>query len=125
MSAPFIFITTHKINPGKLGEFKELSSEYERFVCVNEPDLLAFYAYLDEDSTEASLVHIHRDAASADHHMKIAADKIAQGLAVTTTIRAEANGSPGPILSQALMANAAAGPAVSIKPAELDGFGGL
>jgi quinol monooxygenase YgiN len=122
MSAPFIFITTHKINPGKLDEFRKLSREYEEFVHANEPDLLASYAYLDEHTAEAALVQIHRDAASADRHMKIAAEKISQGLAVTTTLRAEVYGQPLPIVAQALEANAAAGAPVSIKPEVLDGF---
>lgn len=122
MPAPFIFITTHKINPGKLGEFRKLSREYEEFVRANEPDLLAYYAYFDEDSSEAALVQIHRDAASAEHHMQIAAGKIGQGLAVTTTLRAEVYGQPRAIVGQALAANSAAGAQVSIKPDMLDGF---
>jgi quinol monooxygenase YgiN len=96
MSAPFIFITTHKINPGQLGEFRKLSREYEEFVQANEPDLLAYYAYLDEASGEAALVQIHRDAASAEHHMQIAADKIGQGLAITTTCAPRCTASRGP-----------------------------
>jgi hypothetical protein len=115
VSAPFIFITTHKINPGKPGEFHRLSREFEEFVHANEPDLLAYYAYLGEDAGEASLVQIHRDTASADNHMKIAAEEIAQGLAITTTVRAEVYGNPGPVLNQALAANAAEGTPVSIK----------
>jgi quinol monooxygenase YgiN len=122
MSAPFIFITTHKINPGQLGEFRRLSREFEEFVRANEPDLLAYYAYLDEDTSEASLVQIHRNASSADHHMEIAAEKIAQGLAVTTTVRAEVYGNPGPVVGQVRQANTAAGIPVSIKPEVLGGF---
>ena len=120
--APFIFITTHKINPGKLDEFRALSREYEEFVRANEPDLLAYYAYLDEDSSEAALVQVHRDAASAEHHMQVAAGKIGQGLAITTTVRAEVYGQPRSIVGQALGANSAAGAQVSIKPDVLDGF---
>jgi quinol monooxygenase YgiN len=122
MSAPFIFITTHKINPGQLGEFRKLSRQYEEFVHANEPDLLGYYAYLDEVSSEAALVQIHRDAASAEHHMQIAAGKIGQGLAITTTLRAEVYGQPRSIVGHALEVNSAAGAEVSIKPDVLDGF---
>jgi quinol monooxygenase YgiN len=121
MSAPFIFITTHKINPGQLDEFKRLSREFEEFVRANEPDLLAYYAYLDEDTREASLVQIHRDASSGDFHMEIA-DKIAQCLAVTTTVRAEVYGNPGPVVGQVEEANTVAGVPVSIKADVLGGF---
>ena len=108
MPAPFILITTHRINTGQVDEFKRLSRDYEEFVRANEPDLLAYYAYLDEETSEASLVQIHRDARSADRHMQIAAEKIAQGVAVTTTVRAEVHGSPGPVVGQAREAISAA-----------------
>jgi hypothetical protein len=122
MSAPFIFITTHKINLGQLGEFKRLSREFEDFVLANEPDLLAYYAYLDEDTSEASLVQIHRDASSADFDAEIAAGKIAQSMAVTTTVRAEVYGNPGPVVGRVGEADRVAGVPVSIKP---DVLGGL
>jgi hypothetical protein len=42
MPAPFILITTHRINPGQVEEFRRLSRDYEEFVRANEPDLLAY-----------------------------------------------------------------------------------
>jgi quinol monooxygenase YgiN len=122
MPAPFVFITTHKIKPGRFDEFAALSEEYEKFVRANEPDLLGYGAYLDEDRGEVSLVQIHRDANSADHHMTIAAEKIAQGLALTETVRVEVYGDPGPVVGQARQANTASGVQTSVKPEPLDGF---
>ena len=122
MPAPFILITTHRINTGQVDEFKRLSREYEEFVRANEPDLLAYYAYLDEEMSEASLVQIHRDARSADHHMQIAGEKIVPGVAVTTTVRAEIYGNPGPVVGQARKANTAAGVPFTTKPDVLGGF---
>jgi hypothetical protein len=57
MPASFILIATHKINAGQLGEFRRLSREFEEFLHVNEPDLLAYYAYLDQEQGEVSLVN--------------------------------------------------------------------
>jgi hypothetical protein len=54
--------------------------------------------------------------------MKIGAEMIAQGLAITETVRAEVYGNPGPVVDQALAANAAAGTPVSIKPDARGGF---
>jgi hypothetical protein len=109
MPASFIFITTHKINPGQFGEFMRLSHEYEEFVQANEPDLLGYYAYLAKDQSEASLVQIHRNADSADFHMQVAAEKIRQGLAVTETVRAEVYGNPGRIVGQIQESNTVRG----------------
>jgi hypothetical protein len=47
---------------------------------------------------------------------------IAQGLAVTTTVRAEIYGSPGPVVGQAREANTAAGIPFTTKPDALGGF---
>jgi hypothetical protein len=83
MPAPFVFITTHKVKPGQYDRFIALSRDFEEFLRVNEPDLLGSYAYLDADNSEVSLVQIHRDAKSAEHHMNVAAQKIGRGIALT------------------------------------------
>lgn len=122
MPAPFVFITTHRIKPGEFQRFTALSRDYEEFIKANEPDLIAYYTYLDEKRSEVSLVQIHRDAKSADHHMKVAAEKIAQGVALTDTVRIEVYGNPGPVVAQVRDANALSGAQISIKPEVLGGF---
>ena len=48
MDAPFIFIGTHKVKPGKLEEFKAWFADYcDTTVEPNEPRLLAFNAYAE------------------------------------------------------------------------------
>jgi hypothetical protein len=116
MPAPFVFITTHRIKPGQFERFIALSRDFEEFLRVNEPDLLGYYAYLDADRSEVSLVQIHRDANSAEHHMNIAAEKIGQGIALTETVRVEVYGNPGPVVGQAGEANAVSDVQVSVKP---------
>jgi quinol monooxygenase YgiN len=122
MSTPFMLITTHRIKPGQLDAFHALAHTYEEFVHANEPDLLAYYTYIDADHSEASLVQIHRNEQSAEHHMTIAAELIGQGLTLADTVRVEIYGTPGPIVEQARAANAAANVQVSAKPRSLGGF---
>ncbi|MCE3277344.1 MAG: hypothetical protein K0R13_3199, partial [Propionibacteriaceae bacterium] len=48
MAAPFIFIGTHQVKPGKLEEFKAWFANYiDTTVEPNEPRLLSFEAYAD------------------------------------------------------------------------------
>ena len=122
MSAPFLLITSHKIAPGRLDEFLEISRTYEEFIYANEPDLLGYSANLNEERDEVSLMHIYRNADAAEMHAQLAAEKIREGLAVTETVRIEILGNPGPALGQAREANAANGVAVDLKPEALGGF---
>jgi precorrin-3B methylase len=122
MPAPFVFITTHKIKPGQYDRFIELSRDFEEFVRANVPDLVGYHTYLDADRGEVSIVQIHRDATSAEHHMTVGAEKIGQGIALVETVRVEVYGHPGPVVAHAGEANATAGAQVSIKPEVLGGF---
>lgn len=76
MSQPFIFVTRHRIKEGKLEELRELNQEFVEFVEANEPRLLAYYTYVNEDATELSIVQVHEDAASFAQHMQVAAERI-------------------------------------------------
>lgn len=121
MSSPLILITTHAVHPDGLDHFQALTRDYAAFVEANEPQMMAHYAYLDADRAEASLVHVHPDAAAADAHMQAAGPQIGNGLAHSTTLRVEVYGDPGPVLTQALQANASAGAVVNIKSTTWEG----
>ena len=72
MTAPFIFIGTHKVKPGKLEEFKAWFANYiETTVEPNEPRLLSFEAYADPKANVVTVVQVHPDAESMVHHMKV------------------------------------------------------
>ncbi len=122
MSEPFVVITTHRVRPGQLEEFKALSRQYMEFVAANEPRTGARFASLDTAETEASLVQIHPDSASADQHMQVAGELIGQGLALTETVGIEVYGEPGPVARRGMEANAAEGVPLSIKSRRLGTF---
>lgn len=46
------------------------------FVEANEPRVIAFGAYLNDDGTEVTGVQIHLDADSMANHMQVAFEKI-------------------------------------------------
>jgi quinol monooxygenase YgiN len=78
MAAPFIFIGTHKVKPGKLEEFKAWFANYVRTtVEPNEPGLLSFEAYADPAANVFTIVQVHPDAESMVHHMQVISDHIA------------------------------------------------
>jgi hypothetical protein len=76
MAGPFIFISQSRIKDEKLDDFKRGLREMAEFVEANEPRVVAFEAYLNDDGTEVTGVQIHPDADSMAFHMQVAFAKI-------------------------------------------------
>ena len=56
MSGPFIFIATNRLKPGKLADERKRVPGLVDFVEANEPRLIAFNEYVNEDGTEVAVV---------------------------------------------------------------------
>jgi hypothetical protein len=76
VAGPFIFISQSRIKEGRLGDFKKSLREMAEFVEANEPRVIAFEAYVNDDGTEVTGVQIHPDADSMAFHMQAAFEKI-------------------------------------------------
>jgi quinol monooxygenase YgiN len=72
MSEPIVYIDTSEIREGALEELKRAMNELVKFVETNEPRLIAYNVYIKEDGTRMTVVHVHRDSASLEFHMKVA-----------------------------------------------------
>jgi quinol monooxygenase YgiN len=82
MAAPFIFIGTHKVKPGKLEEFKAWFANYiDTTIEPKEPRLLSFEAYSDPAANVVTVVQVHPDAESMVHHMKVITDHVSTAYA--------------------------------------------
>ena len=82
MTAPFIFIGTHKIRPGKRDAFKEYLARFSSDVVEPmEPRLHSFYGYAAPDSDYVSMVQVHPDADSMTTHMKVGMEHFATAYA--------------------------------------------
>lgn len=122
MPAPFIFVTTHAINEGRLADYLAQNGDFLEFVEAREPGLIDFQIYMNDEQTEATFVFVFPDAQAADVHMQTVREHIGRGLEITRTARLEVYGTPGPVLAQVLGANAAQGVPLSVKPNHLGGF---
>lgn len=122
MTMPFILITTHEVDSRRFDEFRDLTAEYTAFVETNEPDLIAHHAYLDQERHQVSLVQIHPDADSAERHLQLVRPWVGRSAELSKPVRVEVYGEPGPVVTQALRANAEAGAAVSVAATAQLGF---
>ena len=122
MSNPFVFITTHRIRPGQLERFKTLNTEYLALVEAHEPRMQAHFTYLSADGSEASLVQVHPDAESADHHLEVVGPRLAEAAELVDNVAIEVYGEPGPRVQAALAHNVEAGVPVRVNNQALGGF---
>jgi hypothetical protein len=82
MTAPFIFIGTHKIKPGMEEDFKKYFARFSSDVVEPaEPRLHSFYGYAAPDSPYVTMVQVHPDADSMTTHMKVGMDHFATAYA--------------------------------------------
>ena len=72
MTAPFIFVGTHRVQPGKREEFMKYFTEFcTGVVEPNEPRLHSFFGYTAPDSDLVTVVQVHPDADSMATHMRL------------------------------------------------------
>lgn len=123
MSAPFIFIATNKVRPGKLDAEKQRVPGWIEYLRTNEPRLIAFHEYVSADGTEVEYVQVHPDTASFEHHLKVVEQSgrtYTDTLEGTTSIRIY--GTPTPTIIQMLESATGTGIPVTILPDHLGGF---
>jgi hypothetical protein len=75
MSDQVIFVDTYRIRDGKVDEFRQATDEIVEFVTANEPRLIAYGVYINDEGTEATGFQIHPDSESIEHHFAVAGPK--------------------------------------------------
>src|SRR5665213_835149 len=91
MPGPFIFIATNRLKPGALEAERRRVPQLCEFIEANEPRVLAFNEYVDDDGTEVAVVQVHPDAESMEFHMGVVREPAerayAETLEATTSIQ--------------------------------------
>ena len=124
MAGPFIFIATNRLKPGKLDDERARVPGLVEFIQANEPQLLAFNEYADDEGTEVAVVQVHPDADSMAFHMEVVAERAATAYAQTVdmTTNIQVFGTPSKAVLGLLGRQAGAGVALDVKPVHLGGF---
>jgi hypothetical protein len=124
MTGQFIFIATNQLKQGKLDSEQKRVPDLVDFIRANEPRLIAFNEYANEEGTEVAVVQVHPDAESMIFHMKLIAERAASAYAETieATTNIQVFGTPSGAVTDMLRRQAGAGVPLSIKPHHLGGF---
>ena len=124
MTGPFIFIATNRLKDGKLEAERRRVPGLSDFIEANEPRLIAFNEYVNDDGSEVGVVQVHPDTDSFEFHIGVVAERAARAyeetLDATTSI--QVFGRPTETILE--MLRRAAGTAVqfTVKPHHLGGF---
>jgi hypothetical protein len=124
VSRPFIFIATNRLKPGKLADERKRVPGLVEFVEANEPRLIAFNEYANDDGSEVAVVQVHSDADSMAFHMEVIAERAAAAYAETldATTSIQVFGTPSNAILEMLKRQAGAGVPLTVKPCHLGGF---
>ena len=124
MTGPFIFIATNRLKQRKLNSEQKRLPDLIDFIQANEPRLIAFNEYANEEGTEVAVVQVHPDADSMVFHMELIAERAASAYADTidATTNIQVFGTPSGTVTDMLRRQAGAGVPMSIKPHHLGGF---
>ena len=124
MAGPFIFIVTNRLKPGKLADERKRVPGLVDFVEKNEPRVIAFNEFVNDDGTEVAIVQIHPDADSMAFHMEVIAERAAaahaETVAATTSI--QVFGTPSNAVLEMLKRQAGADVPLTVKSFHLGGF---
>lgn len=72
----FIFVSTYTIKEGRLEAYKSWTQGLVEYVEANEPRMVAFNIYLNDEGTEVAAIQVHPDAVSMQRHMAVVREYI-------------------------------------------------
>lgn len=107
MSDLILYVDRSAVHDGKLDELKPAMAELARFVEDNEPDILSYEVYFSSDGEQMTVVHIHDDPATLEHHMDVAGPKFPPIGEFIELESIDVWGDPGEDLAQRLREKAA------------------
>jgi hypothetical protein len=76
MDKPLVYVSTWRIRPGRFEDYRRFYDRLWRMVESNEPDVVAFLAFANDDLTEITNVHVFPDQATLDRHMRVLGDQM-------------------------------------------------
>jgi len=122
MSAPIVFISQNRVIEGKLDSLKEYYRQVAEMTEANKPGTLAHMAFLNEEGTEMSIVHLFPDAAAMERHM-VGVDELARKARdFMESVRLEIYGTPSDRVLEMMRQAAGPGVALVVKPQSVGGY---
>jgi hypothetical protein len=99
---PIIYIDRSEIRNGKVEELKTSIKELAELVKNNEPRIISYNAYFIEESNSLSVIHIHPDSASLEHHGQVAGPAFSKFVNLVKLLTIDIYGQPSNVAIEQL-----------------------
>jgi hypothetical protein len=67
-----VYVDTSDVREGALEELQAGMKELVDFVEANEPRIISYNVYFNEEGTRMTVMHVHPDAESVEYHLEVA-----------------------------------------------------
>jgi hypothetical protein len=123
MSDPIVFVSHHRIKPGKADALKALMPEMWSVMETEKPRTLMNLAFLNQEGTEVTFMHAFADRGAMRLHSEGADERAQQAYEYVEPIGFEIYGSAGEQIVEGMRAEAADGDAtLTLWPEFVSGF---
>src|SRR5438105_258670 len=122
MSGPIVFVSHHRVKPGKVEALKAITPEIWSAMETEKPRTLMNLAYLNEDGTEVAFLHAFADVEAMQVHWEGADDRTQQAYEFIEPVGFEIYGSPGEQILEGMRREATGGVTLTVLPEFVAGF---
>lgn len=122
MRDSIVFISHHGIREGKLDDLKLFTRKTMPSIEADKPHTVFQQAYLNEDSSEVTFIHVFPDAEAMDLHFEGADQRTARASEFIQPRRFEIYGKPSERVLSTMRQAAAPGIDLIVKPEPIAGF---
>jgi hypothetical protein len=95
MAQTIVVVDTSRILEGKADELETAVKELVAFVQAREVRPIAYDVYLDEERTRMTIVQVHAEPASMEHHLAVAAPLFRKLIGLVELTSMDVYGTPG------------------------------
>lgn len=122
MSEPIVFISNQRVKEGKLEGYKHYYRQVAEQAKANKPGTVAHLAYLNEEGSELSIIHIFPDAESMELHMKGVDELAKKAYEYVEILSFEIYGKPSDTVLESMMQIVGSDIALNIRPHRIGGY---
>ena len=122
MSEPIIFISNQRVKEGKLEGYQHYYRQVAEQAQANKPGTIAHLAYLNEQGSELSIIHIFPDAEAMELHM-VGVDQLAKkAYEYVEILSFDIYGQPTEVVLERMMQIVGSGIALNLRPQRIGGY---
>ena len=94
MPGEVVYVDRFQVREGKTEDFKRYANEIAQFVQENEPDVISFNYFLEDNGMNGTAMFVFSDAAALDRHLDLVSSRFQEGYELLSSADIELLGRP-------------------------------